>query len=99
MNKNNSPGKDSLVKVCMELSHLNLVWLLIDDVLQDETFPELVNTVNDGDLSDWTGAMEGRTSADEGALGSETGERGGDAFPKAFDRELVTPTSAQVCFS
>ncbi|XP_077288790.1 TLD domain-containing protein mustard isoform X12 [Arctopsyche grandis] len=79
MNKNNSPGKDSLVK--------------------DETFPELAATTVEGDLTDWSESLENRTSADgeeeiETSTG-DTGERGGDAFPKAFDRELVTPTSAQ----
>ncbi|XP_077288798.1 TLD domain-containing protein mustard isoform X17 [Arctopsyche grandis] len=83
MNKNNSPGKDSLVK--------------------DETFPELAATTVEGDLTDWSESLENRTSADgeeeiETSTG-DTGERGGDAFPKAFDRELVTPTSAQVSSS
>lgn len=67
---------------------------------QDETFPELAATTAEGDLTDWSESLENRTSADGEeeieTITGDTGERGGDAFPKAFDRELVTPTSAQV---
>lgn len=50
-------------------------------VLQDETFPEL-----------GVGSVEG---CDDQESVCSSNEREGDAFPKAFDRELVTPTNLQ----
>lgn len=49
--------------------------------LQDETFPEL-----------GVGSVEG---CDDQESVCSSNEREGDAFPKAFDRELVTPVSSQ----
>lgn len=49
--------------------------------LQDETFPEL-----------GVGSVEG---CDDQESVCSSNEREGDAFPKAFDRELVTPTNLQ----
>lgn len=48
---------------------------------QDETFPEL-----------GVGSVEG---CDDQESVCSSNEREGDAFPKAFDRELVTPTNLQ----
>lgn len=47
--------------------------------MQDETFPEL-----------GVGSVEG---CDDQESVCSSNEREGDAFPKAFDRELVTPTN------
>lgn len=49
--------------------------------MQDETFPEL-----------GVGSVEG---CDDQESVCSSNEREGDAFPKAFDRELVTPTNLQ----
>lgn len=49
--------------------------------LQDETFPEL-----------GMGSVEG---CDDQESVCSSNEREGDAFPKAFDRDLVTPTNLQ----
>lgn len=51
-------------------------------VLQDETFPEL----------GVTGSVEG---CDDQESVCSSNDREGDAFPKAFERELVTPTNLQ----
>lgn len=48
---------------------------------QDETFPEL-----------GIGSVEG---CDDQESVCSSNDREGDAFPKAFDRELVTPTNLQ----
>lgn len=48
---------------------------------KDETFPEL-----------GVGSVEG---CDDQESVCSSNEREGDAFPKAFDRELVTPTNLQ----
>lgn len=48
---------------------------------QDETFPEL-----------GVGSVEG---CDDQESVCSSNEREGDAFPKAFDRDLVTPTNLQ----
>lgn len=47
--------------------------------MQDETFPEL-----------GVGSVEG---CDDQESVCSSNEREGDAFPKAFDRDLVTPTN------
>lgn len=49
--------------------------------IQDETFPEL-----------GVGSVEG---VDDQESVCSSNEREGDAFPKAFDRDLVTPTNLQ----
>lgn len=49
---------------------------------QDETFPEL----------GVTGSVEG---CDDQESVCSSNDREGDAFPKAFERELVTPTNLQ----
>lgn len=49
--------------------------------MQDETFPEL-----------GVGSVEG---CDDQESVCSSNEREGDAFPKAFDRDLVTPTNLQ----
>lgn len=49
--------------------------------MQDETFPEL-----------GVGSVEG---VDDQESVCSSNEREGDAFPKAFDRDLVTPTNLQ----
>lgn len=51
--------------------------------LQDETFPELQ-----------AAGAEGTEGEERPGSGEE--DRGGAAFPKAFDRDLVTPTALQV---
>lgn len=54
-------------------------------MFQDETFPEL--------------QAAGEAEAGEGGerpASIDAEERGGAAFPKAFDRDLVTPTPLQV---
>lgn len=56
-------------------------------MFQDETFPELQAATSEG--------AEGESAADA-RPGDESEDRGGAAFPKAFDRELVTPTNMQV---
>ncbi|KAM3966858.1 TLD domain-containing protein mustard isoform 3-T4 [Aphomia sociella] len=56
-------------------------------LVKDETFPELQAAGADGAEGEDVGGGEDRPgSADE---------RGGAAFPKAFERELVTPTALQ----
>lgn len=54
---------------------------------QDETFPELQAA---------GGEPEEGAGAEERPGSGETEERPGAAFPKAFERELVTPTPSQV---
>lgn len=48
-------------------------------LVKDETFPELAPS-------------KGSSDEDNESLSSYTG-RDGDAFPKAFERDLVTPTN------
>lgn len=48
----------------------------------------------EGDSSECGTDGETNNQTNENA---EPAERGGDAFPKAFDRDLVTPTNTQVC--
>ncbi|KAJ8733907.1 hypothetical protein PYW07_014458 [Mythimna separata] len=55
-------------------------------LVKDETFPELQAATGEG--------AEGESAADA-RPGDEPEDRGGAAFPKAFDRELVTPTNLQ----
>lgn len=55
--------------------------MLFNCRVQDETFPEL-----------GVGSVEG---CDDQESVCSSNEREGDAFPKAFDRELVTPTNLQ----
>ncbi|XP_050351802.1 oxidation resistance protein 1 isoform X6 [Nymphalis io] len=54
-------------------------------LVKDETFPELQAAGGEG----------GAAAADERPASLDTEERGGAAFPKAFDRDLVTPTPLQ----
>lgn len=65
------------------LAHTNLMRIifLILFQSQDETFPEL-----------GVGSVEG---CDDQESVCSSNEREGDAFPKAFERELVTPTNLQ----
>ncbi|CAH2990193.1 unnamed protein product [Chilo suppressalis] len=51
-------------------------------LVKDETFPELQ-------------AAGGEGETDERPTSADADERGGAAFPKAFERELVTPTALQ----
>ncbi|CAH1643337.1 unnamed protein product [Spodoptera littoralis] len=55
-------------------------------MFQDETFPELQAATGE--------SADGESAADP-RPGDEAEDRGGAAFPKAFDRELVTPTALQ----
>ncbi|KAJ8734907.1 hypothetical protein PYW08_014157 [Mythimna loreyi] len=55
-------------------------------LVKDETFPELQAATGE--------SAEGESAADA-RPGDEAEDRGGAAFPKAFDRELVTPTNLQ----
>ncbi|XP_072935790.1 nuclear receptor coactivator 7 isoform X3 [Epargyreus clarus] len=57
-------------------------------LVKDETFPEL-QAASGGE------AAEGGAAAGEERRGSDAEDRGGAAFPKAFERELVTPTALQ----
>ncbi|XP_047039334.1 oxidation resistance protein 1 isoform X5 [Helicoverpa zea] len=54
-------------------------------LVKDETFPELQAATGEG--------AEGESAAEPRP--DEAEDRGGAAFPKAFDRELVTPTALQ----
>ncbi|GBP46390.1 Nuclear receptor coactivator 7 [Eumeta japonica] len=56
-------------------------------LVKDETFPELQAATSEG----VDGGEEGGERPDSG----DPDERAGAAFPKAFDRELVTPTALQ----
>jgi hypothetical protein len=56
--------------------------------VQDETFPELQAAGAEG--------AEGEEASEDRAASAEPHERAGAAFPKAFERELVTPTALQV---
>lgn len=58
-----------------------LIRTKIFSFFQDETFPEL-----------GLGSVEG---CDDQESVCSSNEREGDAFPKAFDRDLVTPTNLQ----
>nr|XP_049698285.1 oxidation resistance protein 1 isoform X6 [Helicoverpa armigera] len=58
-------------------------------LVKDETFPELQAATGEG--------AEGESAAEPRP--DEAEDRGGAAFPKAFDRELVTPTALQVSSS
>ncbi|XP_050553444.1 nuclear receptor coactivator 7 isoform X10 [Spodoptera frugiperda] len=55
-------------------------------LVKDETFPELQAATGE--------SADGESAADP-RPGDEAEDRGGAAFPKAFDRELVTPTALQ----
>lgn len=55
--------------------------------LQDETFPELQAAGAEG---------EEHAAGDDRPGSGDAEDRGGAAFPKAFERELVTPTALQV---
>lgn len=57
-------------------------------LVKDDTFSEL------GDDGGGGGSALGADDADSVCSCPER-ERGGDAFPKAFDRDLVTPTNLQ----
>lgn len=59
--------------------------LILNSLCQDETFPEL-QAAN----------CEGEAVGDERPGSGDPEDRGGAAFPKAFERELVTPTALQV---
>ncbi|KAH9634210.1 hypothetical protein HF086_001412 [Spodoptera exigua] len=58
----------------------------VTNITKDETFPELQAAT--GESADGEPAADARP-------GDEAEDRGGAAFPKAFDRELVTPTALQ----
>jgi hypothetical protein len=55
-------------------------------MLQDETFPELQAANGEGEGG----------AGDERPGSGDADDRGGAAFPKAFERDLVTPTALQV---
>lgn len=57
--------------------------------MQDETFPELQAASGETEEG-------GEHAADERPASTDVDDRGGAAFPKAFERELVTPTALQV---
>lgn len=79
-----SPGKDSLlVKVSSVLmfNKIKINFFFYLPFKQDETFPEL-----------GIGSVEG---CDDQESICSSNDREGDAFPKAFERELVTPTNLQ----
>ncbi|CAG9576005.1 unnamed protein product [Danaus chrysippus] len=65
------------------------------DLVKEETFPELQAVGESAEPQKTTGEASGEAvGGEEGTprRPSDAEERGGAAFPKAFDRDLVTPT-------